>query len=181
MEDNYFGFALDIFAGNNNNVYVFTKNKFYPNIGACLVNIRLFRKDNLYKAGYFTRLAYSYLPCPTQEMFFLVSQYKIKYFPLIFNYPQFYNNELEYIGKQYNNSLINFYMQGQENSPFRYTINEIIEGEENQVINHLFFSKPYMNLANKQNGKTWVNYAKLANAYDKLKEKYPQTFKLYDI
>ena len=181
LEDNYFGFALDIFAGYNNNVYVFTKNKFYPNIGACLVNIRLFRKDNLYKAGYFTRLAYSYLPCPTQEMFFLVSQYKIKYFPIIYNYPQFYNNDSEFIGKQFNTSLINFYMKGQENSPFKYTINEIIEAEENQVINHLFFTKPYMNLANKKNGKIWINYAKLSKAYDKLKVKYPQTFKLYDI
>ena len=181
LEDNYFGFALDIFAGKNDNIFVFTKNKFYPNIGACLVNIRLFRKDNLYKAGYFTRLAYSYLPCPTQEMFFLVSQYKIKFFPIIYNYPQFYNNDLEFIGKQYNTSLINFYMKGQENSPFKYTINEIIDAEENQVINHLFFTKPYMNLANKKNGKIWVNYAKLSKAYDKLKIKYPQTFKLYDI
>ena len=181
LGDNYFGIALDIFAGKNDPYYVFAKNKFYPNIGACLVNIRLFRKDNLYMAGYFVRMAYSNLPCPTQEMFFLVSQYKIKYFPLIFNYPQFYNNDDEIRNKLCNTSLINFYMKGQENSPFKYTINEIIEGEEHHVINHLFFTKPYMNNANKKNGKIWINYAKLANAYEKLKSKYPDTFKLYDI
>ena len=181
LEDNYFGFALDIFAGKMDKIFVFAKNKFYANIGACLVNIKLFRKDNLYMAGYFTRYAYDYLPCPTQEMFFLVSQYKFKYFPLIFNYPQFYDNDFQISNKEYNTSLINFYMKGQENSPFKYTINEIIEAEENQVINHLFFTKPYLNLASKKNGKIWINYAKLAKVEDKLKKKYPETFKLYDI
>ena len=181
LGNNYFGFALDIFAGKKDNVFVFAKNKFYANIGACLVNIRLFRKDKLYMAGYFARMAYNYLPCPTQEMFFLVSQYKFKFFPLIYNYPQFYNNEEEKNAKIQNSSLINFYTNGQKNSPFRYTINEILEGEENQVINHLFFTKPYSNLANKKNGKIWVNYAKLAKAEEKLKAKYPETFKLYDV
>ena len=83
LEDNYFGFALDIYAGKSHPLYVFVKNRFYANMGTCLVNIRLFRKDKLYMAGYFTRFAYDKLPCPTQEMFFLVSQYKIKFFPLI--------------------------------------------------------------------------------------------------
>ena len=71
LENNYFGFALDIFAGKTDKYYLFAKNKFYPNIGICLVNIALFRKDNLYKEGFFFRLAYDFLPCPTQEMFFL--------------------------------------------------------------------------------------------------------------
>ena len=181
LEDNYFGFALDIFAGKMDKIFVFAKNKFYANIGACLVNIKLFRKDNLYMAGYFTRYAYDYLPCPTQEMFFLVSQYKFKYFPLIFNYPQFYDNDSQIKNKVYHTPLINFYMKGQQNSPFKYTINEIIEAEENQVINHLFFTKPYLNLESKKNGKIWINYAKLAKVEDKLKKKYPETFKLYDI
>jgi len=38
LEDNYYGFALDIFAGKTNARFVFTKNKFYANIGCCLVN-----------------------------------------------------------------------------------------------------------------------------------------------
>ena len=72
-------------------------------------------------------------------------------------------------------------MNGQENSPFRYTIDELIEAESQQVINHLFFTKPYQNKANKKNGKIWVNYAKLANVFDKLKLKFPKTFELYDV
>jgi hypothetical protein len=92
LEDNYYGFALDIIAGKTDINFVFAKNKFYANIGCCLVNIRLFRRDKLYMAGYFARYAYSYLPCPTQEMFFLTSQYKFKYLPLIYNYPQLSTN-----------------------------------------------------------------------------------------
>lgn len=181
LEDNYFAFALDIYAGKNHNYYVFARNKFYANMGICLVNIKMFRRDNLYMAGYFTRYAYSHLPCPTQEMFFLVSQYKIKYFPLIYNYPQLFDNDTEINNKIYNTSRIYFYIKGQENSPFKYTIDEMIEAESNHVVNHLFTTKPYWNKANKKNGKIWINYSKLSKAYDKLKEEYPETFKLYDI
>ena len=51
LEDNYYGFALDILAGKTDDTSVFAKNKFYANIGCCLVNIRLFRRDKLYMAG----------------------------------------------------------------------------------------------------------------------------------
>ena len=181
LEDNYFGFALDILAGRNHSVFVFAKNKFYSNIGICLVNVKRFRNDQLYMAGYFVRLAYEYLPCPTQEMFFLVSQFKFKFFPIIYNYPQFFTNEADFQNKIYNSSLLNLYLQYQNNSPFKYTLDEIIEAEKNKVINHLFLAKPFHNKASKKDGKIWVNYAKLANAYDKLKLKYPKTFELYDI
>ena len=179
LEDNYFGFSLDIMAGQNDKLYIFSKNKFYANIGICLINVLLFRKDHLYKAGYFARLAYDFMPCPTQEMFFMISRYKFKYFPLIYNYPEFFTDE-EYKNKIYNTSFINIYLKKQNNSMFKYTLDEIIEAEENHVVSHLFYYKPFANTANKKNGKIWVDYAKLANAYDKLKEKYPLTFKLYD-
>ena len=180
LGNNYFGFSLDILAGKFDKFYIFAKNNFYANIGICLVNVRKFRKDNLYMAGYFTRFAYRHLPCPTQEMFFLVSQYKFKFFPLIYNYPQLFNNDLEIKNKIYNNSLIYWYMKEQNNSQYKYTIDEIIDAESNHVINHLFTTKPYWNKANEKNGKIWVNYAKLAKVYDLLKEEYPETFKLYD-
>ena len=178
--DNYFAIALDIFAGKQDRLFVFAKNKFYPNIGSCLVNVRLFRRDNLYMAGYFVRHAYDQLPCPTQEMFFLVSQYKIKYFPLEYNCPQFFNNDEEILHKKYNNSLINFYMLGQQNSPFKYNLDEILKAESNHVLQHLFFTKPYSMKANLKNGKIWINYAKLANIYEKIKIKFPNVVKLYD-
>ena len=180
LEDNYFAFALDIYAGKDMNYYTFAKNKFYPNIGSCLVNVRLFRRDNLYMAGYFVRYAYDHLPCPTQEMFFLVSQYKIKYFPLKYNCPQFFDNDEQFTNKNYDTYMIKDYMNGQKNSPFKYTLDEIIEAESNHVLQHLFTTKPYSEQANKKNGKIWVNYAKLAKIYDKIKERFPKAVKLYE-
>ena len=141
--------------------------------------ILYFLEEIIYKAGYFARLAYDILPCPPQDMFFMVSRYKFKFFPLIYNCPQLSNNDSEIINKIYNN-LINKYLQSQNNSIFKYSFKEMLEAETNQVVSHLFTTKPYLNKANKKNGKIWVNYAKMANAYDKLKLKYPETFKLYD-
>ena len=181
LGDNYFAFSLGMIAGKKDDYYTFSKNKFYSNIGVCLVNVRLFRRDELYKAGYFARLAYDFFPCPTQEMFLMISQYKFKYFPLNFNCPEFYNNEKEFNDKKYKTSKIEKYLDLQKNSPFRYTFEEILTAESNQVINHLFTAKPYQNNANKKNGKIWVNYAKMANAYERLKLKYPKTFELYDV
>jgi len=179
LQDNYFGFALDILAGHDDKNYPFSINKFYSNIGVCLVNTLLFRKHNLYKAGFFTRLAYDFMPCPTQEMFLLISHYKFKYFPFIYNCPQLYTDD-EYNQKNNNSSFINLYLQKQNNSFFRYSKDEIIDAESNQVVSHLFYYKTFESLANKKNGKIWVNYAKMANAYEKLKIKYPSAFNLYD-
>ena len=178
--DNYFAIALDIFAGKIHKVFPFTKNKFYPNIGSCLVNVRLFRRDNLYMAGYFVRFAYDYLPCPTQEMFFFISQYKIKYFPLEYNCPEFFHNEEEIINKKYDNSLIKFYMQGQQNSHLKYNLDEIIKADSNSVLQHLFYTKPFLSATNPKNGKTWINYVKLANVYEKIKLKFPNAVEKYD-
>ena len=56
LEDNYFSWILEDIAGNNENVYdlndQFFRNIFYPNAGVFLVNISLFRKDELYKKAY---------------------------------------------------------------------------------------------------------------------------------
>ena len=47
LEDNYFGWTLEYFAGNKGRWYNFAENKFFPNAGICLVNVTLFRKHNL--------------------------------------------------------------------------------------------------------------------------------------
>ena len=180
LEDNYFGFTLDIFAGKELKMYLFQRNKFYPNIGVCLVNIILFRRDHLYKAGYLSRLAYDNMLCPTQDMFFMISRYKIKFFPLFYNCPQFFYNDEDFMNKKYNNTLINDYLAYQNNSIFKYSLDEIIEAHSKEVVNHLFTSKPFWGHANKNNGKLWVEYSKMANVYDKLKLMYPKAFKAYD-
>ena len=180
LDDNYFGFSLDISAGRYNKFFIFARNKFYANIGVCLVNVLMFRKDHLYMSGYFTRMAYSHMPCPTQEMFFLISRYKIKYFPLIYNCPQFFEDDYKFHNKPYNTPLIKEYLKMQKNSPFAYNLDEILEAESNQIITHLFTTKIFANKANKKNTKIWIDYTKLSNTYEKLKAKHPKTFKFYE-
>lgn len=180
LGENYFGFALDISAGRYSKFFIFARNKFYANIGITLVNVAQFKKDNLYMSGYFARLAYSNMPCPTQEMFFMISRYKFKYFPLIYNSPQFFNDDNEQNGNKKKYSLINDYLELQKYSPFKYTKDEIFHAQSNEVVSHLFTTKILKNQANKKNGKIWINYVKLANIYDILKAKYPSTFKYYE-
>ena len=52
LEDNYFGWALDGNAGNKEGSNLFFINNLYPNGGVILINIRLFREDNLYKNAF---------------------------------------------------------------------------------------------------------------------------------
>ena len=80
--DNYFVFSLEHLAGRSHKYYVFGRNNFYPNGGVCLINVRKFREDNLYKNAFFSSLAYEHLPCPFQEIFLMISNYKFKYWPL---------------------------------------------------------------------------------------------------
>lgn len=50
LEDNYFSWILEDVAGNEGvNWDKFFRNELYPNSGICLINIRLWRRDNLYK------------------------------------------------------------------------------------------------------------------------------------
>ena len=52
---------------------IFGRNNFYSNGGVTLINIRQFRKDNLYKKAFFTYIAYNYLPCPYQDILLYIS------------------------------------------------------------------------------------------------------------
>jgi lipopolysaccharide biosynthesis glycosyltransferase len=103
--DNYFAFSLENIAGKFHEYYIFGRNNFYPNSGICLTNVRKFREDNLYKNSFFSSLAYEHLPCPYQDIFLMISNYKFKYWPLNYNCPQCFNdNEKNLIN--YNSSAI---------------------------------------------------------------------------
>ena len=172
--DNYFSFSLEFAAGVFDNYYLFQRNKFYPNTGVCLVNIRKFREDNLYKRAFFAAIAYNHLPCPYQDLFLMVSNYKFKYWPLNYNAPQFFQTDQEIKDKPENASSILNWLKSQENTPFRYNVDELMNAALHPVIYHLYFNKPYLNLANKEITKMWLNYSKLANVYEKIKLKYPE-------
>ena len=75
IEDNYFVFSLEDAAGRYLPDIIFSRSNFYFNGGVCLVNVRKFREDNLYKNAFFTSIAYSNLPCPYQDILLVISNY----------------------------------------------------------------------------------------------------------
>lgn len=180
MGDNYFVFILDAMAGKFRKNIIFSRNNFYPNAGICLTNVRKFREDNLYKNSFFSSLAYKHLPCPSQDIFLMISNYKFKYWPLNYNCPQFFNDNEKNV-KNNNSRMINNWLLFQKYSQFRYSKEELIKASINPVIIHLNANKPFYNLANSENTLTWINYAKMAGVYSEVKKKYPNVLKRFNL
>lgn len=178
--DNYFVFSLENIAGKFHRHFIFGRNKFYPNSGICLTNVRKFREDNLYKNAFFAARAYDHLPCPYQDIFLMISNYKFKYWPLNYNCPQFFKDKEKHL-KDNNSRAINNWLLTQQYSQFRYSKEELIEASKNPIIIHLYANKPFYNLANSENTLAWINYSKLAGVYNKLKEKYPKIVKRFNL
>ena len=176
LDDNYFAFSLEYGAGNFHEYYIFLRNNFYFNAGVCLVNIRKFREDNLYKNAFFAAIAYEHLPCPFQDIFLMISNYKFKYWSLNYNCPQFFENDKEMEEKTYNTSGFNGWLESQKKTIFRYNKEELMNAALDPVIIHLYFNKPYLNAANKRFTKMWIEYSRLAKVYEEIKIKFPQIF-----
>ena len=177
--DNYFGLTLDINTGRyNTNSNFFFSNKFYPNTGVCLVNITLFRKDELYKKAFFISLAYNEFPCPQQDIYISIAIYKFKYMPLNFNCLPFFDKNIKTNMNNINKTkLIEIYMKFQQYTPYKYTYKEILDAAFDPVINHFFLYKITKNSI--CNGYTYqfINYSKLTGLYKEIKNKYPKPFK----
>ena len=171
--NNYFVFSIEDVAGNPQSGLLIGRNKFYPNTGICLVNIRKFREDNLYRNAFFAAIAYEDLPCPYQDIFLMISNYKFKYWPLNYNCPQFFGDNEKNLTDN-NSTEIKHWLFFQEFSPFKYSKQELLEASRDPVILHLYKTKPFLNMANTEDTLTWINYAKLAGVYDEVKVKYPK-------
>ena len=180
LEDNYFGWTLEYFAGCKDRWYNFAENKFFPNAGICLVNVTLFRKDKLYERIYYSAMAYDFLQGPYQDIYFLISDYKVKFLPLNYNCKQFFDNDEQLINRVNDTKYIKFYMDIQKNSPFKYTIEEIFDAASDPVIVHIYHEKTYKGTANKKYTLQWINYVKLADFYEEIKKLYPKPFDLFE-
>lgn len=177
IEDNYFSWILENVAGNDKVQWSkFVNNNFYPNGGVCLVNVREFRKDDLYKKAFFMSKAYRDLPCPLQDIFLIISNYKFKFMPLKYNCrPFFYTNEEK---KNKNSSLIQTWMEKQAYSPFKYSKEEIVEAALDPVITHIIQNKlQFSDNCNDNLLIQWIQYAKLSGLYEMIKKQYPKPFK----
>jgi lipopolysaccharide biosynthesis glycosyltransferase len=178
--DNYFVFSLEYNAGRFLIRGIFGRNNFYPNSGICLINIRKFREDNLYKNAFFSSIAYKFLPCPYQDILLMISNYKFKYWPLNYNCPQFFTDNEKHI-KNNNSKKIKYWLSFQKYSPFRYSKEELVEASKNPVIIHLYLNKPFLNLANSENTLAWINYSKMAGVYLDVKKNFPKILKRFNL
>ena len=175
--DNYFVFSLEDIAGTFDRYTIFGRNNFYPNTGICLVNVRKFREDNLYEKAFYTSIAYAELHCPYQDIFLVISHFKFKYWPLNYNCPQFFDNDEQLKQRKNDTRWIKNFMKLQNNSPFKYTVDEIFDAASDPVINHLYHSKPYNNQANKKFMDLFREYSKMTGVLEEIKKIYPQCFK----
>ena len=175
--DNYFGWILDHNAGNNLLIKSdkFMTNYFHPNTGVFLVNIKLFKKDELYKKAVFMSKSYNYFRCPTQDILITISNYKFQFIPLKYNIHIYYNNDKERKRKIKTKAFKKF-LRNQRFSPYKYTIDEIHEAMKNPVIYHFITDKiQYKNKCDRIM-KKWLYYANLSGVYEKLKVQYPRPF-----
>ena len=174
--DNYFGWMLEICAG----YYLeykdkFMTNNFHPNAGVVLVNVRLFRNDELYKKAVFVGKSYHSFECPVQEILITVTNYKFAYIPLNFNVNLHFNSEKEKFEKK-NVSGIESWLKYQRFSPHKYEYNEFMDAMLDPVINHYYFGKMQDEKSCVKPVLQWLKYVNLTGKYKNLKLKYPNPF-----
>ena len=176
IEDNYFGWILEITAGHYFGLKdKFRTNNFHPNAGVYLVNIRQFRKDQLYKKAVFVSKSYHSFDCPVQDILITIANYKFKFIPLNFNLCLFYDNEEDKLKKKRIKS-IQFWMDFQKFSPHKYTFDEILKAISDPVIYHFYIGKIQNQRKCHKFLIQWIKYAKLTGRYKFLKMKYSKPF-----
>ena len=174
--DNYFGWMLEVCAG----YYIkyddkFMTNNFHPNAGVVLVNIRLFRQDELYKKAVFVAKSYHSFECPVQEILITITNYKFAYIPLNFNVNLYYEHGDDVINRR-NITSIWSWLNYQRFSPHKYEFDEFVDAMTDPVVNHYYIGKMQeIKRCNKQLLQ-WLKYVNLTGRYNEIKEKYPDTF-----
>ena len=177
IKNNYFGWILENCAGNYLK-YSFDKfmtNNFHPNAGVFLVNIRLFRKDELYKKAVFLGKSYYRLICPIQDILITIANYRFQFFPLNFNIYLYDKNKKSKIEKKKKTS-IDIWLEDQKYSPYKYTKEEIYDAISDPVILHFYKGKLQEKRECNKYVLQWLEYAKISGKYEDLKLKYPNPF-----
>ena len=176
LKDNYFGWTLEICAG-----YFlkykdkFATNNFHPQGGVLLINIRLFRQDELYKKAVFVYKSYNDFENPCQDILETIANYKFIFLPLNFNLNLHYDNDKDKFSKK-NISGIGAWLKFQRFSPYKYEYEEMIDALLDPVINHFYIGKLHEEKACINPVLQWLKYAKLTGQYKKLKLRYPNPF-----
>ena len=176
LKDNYFGWTLEICAGYYlENTDKFKTNNFHPNAGVVLVNIRLFRKDELYKKAVFVGKSYHYFECPVQDILITIANYKFSFFPLNYNLVLYYENKNDSLNRKMIPS-IRVWQKIQRFSPYKYTFDEIVDAMIDPVVQHFYLEKLQETKRCNKYVYQWLKYANVTGRYLQLKQKYKIPF-----
>ena len=177
LKDNYFGWTLEICAGYYlQYIDKFTSNNFHPQGGVLLINIRLFRKDELYKKAVFVSRSYNYFENPCQDILETIANYKFVFIPLNFNVNLHYDNDKDLLEKK-NISGIGIWLEAQRFSPYKYEYDEFIDAMIDPVISHYYIGKMQDEKNCIKPVLQWLKYVNLTGKYESLKLTYPDPFK----
>ena len=176
INDNYFGWTLEICAG----YYLdykdkFMTNNFHPNAGSFLSNVRLFRKDELYKKAVFVGKSYHYFECPVQEILITITNYKFVYIPLNYNLNLYYEHDNDFINRRLIPSIVTW-QKIQRFSPHKYTFDEIVDAMTDPVVQHFYLEKIQDLTRCNKYVLQWLKYVNLTGKYHQLKQKYKKPF-----
>ena len=177
IKKNYFGWILENCAGNylKYSLDKFMTNNFHPNAGVFLINIREFRKDELYKKAVFIGKSYNSFICPIQDILITIANYKFQFLPLNFNTYLYHEEEKSKI-KKIKKSPIDIWLEDQKYSPYKYTREEIYDAISDPVILHFYKGKLEKKSECNKYVMQWIEYAKISGIYEDLKLKYPKPF-----
>ena len=175
LENNYFSWILEDVAGNEEIQNIFLRNNFYPNAEVCLVNVRLFREDNLYRTAFYLSKSFKEIPLPFQDIFSMIPIYKFKYMPLKYNCMLIFEDD-EQIRNKTKNKIIENWINNQRFSPYNYSLEEIFEAASDPVISHSYRLIIKGNVQCNKATFQWIKYAKLSGFYKEIKQEYPLPF-----
>ena len=176
LKDNYFGWILELCAG----YYLeykdkFATNNFHPQGGVLLVNIRLYRQDELYKKAVFVTKSYNSFENPCQDILVTIANFKFVFIPLNFNVNLHYDNEEDFLNRR-NVSGMKTWFQLQRFSPYKYEYSEFIDALVDPVISHYYIGKMQNEKRCIKPVLQWLKYVNLTGKYNELKLKYPNPF-----
>ena len=154
----------------------FASNNFHPQGGVLLINIREFRKDELYKKAVFVSKSYNSFDNPCQDILITIANYKFSFIPLNFNVNLHYDNDEDMKAKKIVPG-IQTWLNIQRFTPYKYELNEFINAMLDPVISHYYIGKMQNEINCIKPVLQWLKYVNLTGKYEQLKSKYPNPFK----
>ena len=172
--DVYIAGTLDMTSGIPYGYKYFQDEKYINTAVLLINNIDQWRKEKFYiKSIEVAKNEKKNFICPYQDILNTVIPKEKKFvLPLKYNVMQYFENDNEKIFKT--SKIITMYMNYQKGSKYRYSIEEILEADNNPIVRHTWNLKVYETQNCSSFTKSqWKKYAKMTGFYDEICSLYP--------